>query len=317
MFKCSYCNYISDRKFNLSTHINNKHNTNIFNKIHNKNGSETTNVIEKAKNVIENQCYKCKKLFTRKYYLNVHINKCKGLTNPCQCHKCHKIFSSRSNKCNHLKICKEQEPIDSSMMVSNNPLTQPIIQTLNNITNNNNTTNINNGTIINNTIIFQENPNKITEFIKDNITLQMLCDIIGTSHKDYSMILENFFRHICDTEENMCVKKTNIKSKYLSVKTGNDRWDTKLDKTIMPKLTKDISYNFMNMIDDDKYESPLVKKFKNEIIANIRDNILQVVHRYEGDAFIDDIDKQVSKEVNLLADRLTSVIIDKTKNKLQ
>ena len=325
MFKCNLCNYTTLRKYNLSLHYSNKHN----NLIKTKENGCAPNVDDFAPNVDDfapnvdsisiseepqlnpkknKKCSICKKEFSTTFNCKRHMMVCKGKKQTNECHLCKRVFASSSSKSHHLKVCK------GLMLAAKEEDKQPTYIT------NNTTNNINNGTIINNTIVFQENPNNPTQFIKDNINIQMLSDIIGSCHNnclmtnDYTMMLESFYRHICDTKENLCIKKTNKKSKYLSVKTGDDTWETKLEKAILPKLTKDVSYNFVEMINNDKFESPLLKIFKNGIISDIRHNLLEIIHKYKSDAEEDDyLDKQIAKEITVLADRLTSVIIDKTK----
>ena len=325
---------MTTRKYNLSLHINNKHKSyiNTSYSISSQNVDDfaqnvdpfAPNVDDFAPNVDDykdinlcnpynnKKCPNCYKEFVSIFNCKRHMNKCKGVKKTNECHLCNKIFASTSSKSHHLKVCKGLSLIKVK--------TEDKKQNVQHIINNNTTNNINNGTIINNTIIFQENPNNTTQFIKDNINIQMLSDIIRSCHNkslmtnDYTMLLESFYRHICDTKENMCIKKTNIKSKYLSVKTGNDTWETKLEKAILPKLTKDVSNNFVEMINDCKFENPLLKIFKNGIISDIRHNLLDIIHKYNSDAEEDDfLDKQIAKEINVLADRLTSVIIDKTR----
>jgi hypothetical protein len=100
-FKCLDCNYKSNRKYNLKTHVLRKHKREI---------KEEECI--KIKEIIPLKCLKCNKEFKSKQGLNYHINICKEVSNKLECHYCHKVFSSPSSKCNHLKICrvkKEQE----------------------------------------------------------------------------------------------------------------------------------------------------------------------------------------------------------------
>ena len=124
IFKCSFCNYNSNKKFNLTRHMMSKHkNINdsiiiedkINTIINNNNDSiiikdEINTIINNNNTIVdEKKCNKCNKIFSSKQYLNKHLLICKGTSNPLECHFCHKILANRGSKSTHLKICKEKE----------------------------------------------------------------------------------------------------------------------------------------------------------------------------------------------------------------
>lgn len=100
-YKCEYCDYISNRMYNIERHHINKHKTLDLN-------IETIaeGTTEKIRtNVTEEETYKCQKCCkiykTRKYLLN-HEKTCIGIT-TLTCQKCMTIFSSRFSKAVHIK----------------------------------------------------------------------------------------------------------------------------------------------------------------------------------------------------------------------
>ena len=131
IFECNYCNYKTNKKYNLNRHIHGKHNINIFNNANidfnntNNNFNNTnidfnnTNIdFNNANNDFNNAnnntnntnntniCDKCGKSLSSKYYLNKHFEKCKGVINSLECFICHRIFSFSSAKAVHLKKCR-------------------------------------------------------------------------------------------------------------------------------------------------------------------------------------------------------------------
>ena len=162
IFNCSFCNYFSDRKYNLQKHVNIKHcnkyeNSKIVKNEENVIPNEE-NVIPKKENVIPNEenvipkkenvisgffCKKCNKLYKTKKYLELHEIKCKGI-DELTCPKCMISFSNRHNKARHIKAnnCKARsiihardpnpQNISMNQVINNNIYTQNNIQTQNN-----------------------------------------------------------------------------------------------------------------------------------------------------------------------------------------
>jgi len=132
VFRCSLCDYNTNKKFNLNRHINKKHEQ------------------DKNEEIIK-ICSKCGKELSTKTTLKNHLNICKGILNPLECHICHKIFNNRSSKCYHLKKCCFSH-INNENYSSSNVEIKPItIINNSNIIQLNQTFNIiyNNNTVIN------------------------------------------------------------------------------------------------------------------------------------------------------------------------
>ena len=163
IFKCKYCNYMSNRNYNVKIHQFNKHYSEIQNDTTNNNTEQKVESkeqkVEFKKQEVESEeqeveleeqkveleeffCKKCNKKYLTKKHLINHEIKCKGINNL-TCPKCMFHFSSKSSKSHHIKRnnCKPKSIISAINNNSNN--------IINNITNNNNNTIINNNTINN------------------------------------------------------------------------------------------------------------------------------------------------------------------------
>jgi hypothetical protein len=108
MFKCKYCNYISERKFNLTRHISSKHCEELENPECSKNVQndipKIQNDIPKIQNDIpcEFYCKKCNKMYKTARHLKTHESKCNKV-DSLTCPKCMISFTHRNNKNRHIK----------------------------------------------------------------------------------------------------------------------------------------------------------------------------------------------------------------------
>ena len=292
MYKCDFCSYISDRKYNVSLHMNVKHRSNLQD---NKCNIENPN-----------KCVKCNKTFSTKQSLNKHSLICKGIINPLECHKCNKIFSCSSNKSRHLHICKAE--MKSDIVLLEEKPSQIII-------NNDNSQNITiNNNIVINAVIFQESPDKISGFV-DNYTMGYIAnDIIMPFYKNPPLMLENYYRHLCKDENNRYIKKSNCKSNYCMVKTEDGSWIRKNDNVVIPKLTHDLVHNFLDVINEEDNEKEMCninKRLKKErILPNMRDYMDNLLHINKDLYTQDDTDKINIKRFNIVKDKLLCVILD-------
>ena len=149
IFQCSFCNYITDRKFNLQRHINKKHddineNNDILQNGQNDIPNRQNDIPNLENNLLyEFICKKCNKLYKTLKHLKTHELKCKKVDNL-TCPKCMISFTHRNNKNRHIKANKCQA---RSIIHARTPNIQNI--TNNNIQNNNYVTN-NNTFVINN-----------------------------------------------------------------------------------------------------------------------------------------------------------------------
>ena len=142
IFLCEYCDYKSNRRYNLTQHMVIKHieveNTDVKqneqnsipneqnsipneqNSIPNEQNSipNEQNSIPNEQNSIPNvpkispntlhekQCHKCEKILSSSQNYIRHVRNCNGKINPLQCIHCKEIFTLSHNKYRHQKKCK-------------------------------------------------------------------------------------------------------------------------------------------------------------------------------------------------------------------
>ena len=157
IFRCSFCTYFSDRKYNLQKHIHRKHNhvMNICDILENGQNvnSKEENVNPKEENVNPKQqivnpnfiCTKCNKIYKTKKYLITHESKCTGI-DDLTCSKCMMSFTKRqaksrhvlANKCEARSIIHARipNPLNSQYNITNN-IDNSVNKTINNIQINN------------------------------------------------------------------------------------------------------------------------------------------------------------------------------------
>jgi hypothetical protein len=291
---CTHCDYKSIWKHNVTRHmVTKQHLSNVH-----SNQSNLPNVISKSSNVIselqnvhykqselpnvhldvqniqesDKTCTKCTRIFTTKYTMLRHYEKCDGCLNKLQCPYCKNIFATRPSKCNHLKICRIKKEADSKALALK---TATQASTSTNITNNITTNNNNNNTTNNNTtnnitinvtniIPFQENE----ELLADHITKQFLRQLIQ-SHSDYADLLTNFSRKVLDRKENQCVRKTNLRSSSSLVHLGDDRWEAQADSYVYPRLLNNLAVTFSCSLDTYKMQmSKMLDQFIEDVTCN-------------------------------------------------
>ena len=141
IFKCEFCTYFSDRKFNLQKHTSRKHCQNIQNFKNYKNGQ---NVNPKVQNV-NLTCTKCNKIYKTKKHLITHESKCNGI-DDLTCSRCMMSFTTRqaksrhilANKCEARSIMYARIPNQNNLQnnITNN-IDNSINKTINNIQINN------------------------------------------------------------------------------------------------------------------------------------------------------------------------------------
>ena len=295
--RCDFCDYKTTKKFNLKRHISIKH--------PNDDDDDTESDTEMYESKF--RCDKCHKFLSSRQNLNKHEEKCNGVSNPNECYICHKICNNPMAKSRHLKICK-LEPHNS-------------INGDNNIIGDNNTTNSYNTTTnntTNNIIIFEERPDKYTEFIKDHITNEMITDIINKSNNDYGLLVENFHRLLYANERNRCVIKTNIKSPFCYIHVGDQEWQTKPVLTIISKMSRDLCHNLKKSINNDDIKDN-INKFKIrfakmiEIIEYLESMIFDTQN---AEFYRDNVMIAALKLFKMLIKRVLSVINDFKNNYL-
>ena len=274
IFKCSFCNYNSNKKFNLNRHMMSKHNNidyntndtihnnvmNIDNKndtihnnvmnIDNKNDTIHNIIMNIDKNVMnDKECEKCNKIFSSKQYLNKHLLICKGVSNPLECHFCHKILANRGSKSTHLKICKEKEiskeliiieKEDNELILNDN--SHQIINnniTNNNITNNNITYNIN---LVSYNIEDRKIKFDVSHLNKNNFYK------LTSMHKNDAF--SYYYNKLFENKNNQMIIKSNLRHNYSKVHTGFNIWQKILDENIYHIIMHFISESLLAYIYD-------------------------------------------------------------------
>jgi len=237
-YKCSLCNYESNKKYNFNRHMITKHyNTDYKNTVDDYKNTvddyrntvddckntvdDYRNTVDDCKNTVDDKkCTKCNKILSSKYYLQKHLLICKGVSNPLECYICHKILYDSSSKSKHLKICREKS--QQLVIIPEEKQLEPI-QTNQQIINNNNITyNIN-------LIRFDEEELKI-EFDINHIESNNII------HKFYIIQPEDafrvFYKKLFENKNNQMTIKENLKNTYSKVHTGRNIWQKMLDDYI-------------------------------------------------------------------------------------
>jgi hypothetical protein len=270
-YKCSDCEYESEKKYNIKRHMMSKHkkekiniSTSNNNNIHENNNVNENNVNENNNVHNDNKCSKCNKILSSKQYLQKHLLICKGVSNPLECHLCHKIYASRTSKSNHLKICREKSlqlvPIaeePTQQLIPTQQTTQQLVpvsvpQTINNnnntqiILNNNCNNKTYNKTYNINLIRFNEEELKI-DF--DSNHLEKENNII---HKLYIIATEDafrkFYKKLFENKNNQMVIKKSLRHTYSKVHTGLNIWQIMLDDYIYHIIMHFISETMLSYI---------------------------------------------------------------------
>ena len=280
MFHCSYCNYLTTRKYNLQRHFNLKHftttNNDIFSTSVQNVPPNVQNVPPKVQNVPPNvqnvppekHCHKCNKCYKTNRHLLNHESKCKGI-DELTCTKCMTSFTTRQHKYNHVKrnTCKARSIVyaripnlQNSQCDTNGQHTKSIHNinnTINNIQNNNVTNN--------NQIIINNMGSERLDHISHDDILHMLTSgentiplYIKKKHFDEDFPENNNIRY---TLENKC--------KIFE----NDSWKEKDIVSLSSELIQDntevlLLYcddNQVKMLEDIKHEDKF-KFIKNKLL---------------------------------------------------
>ena len=268
MYKCSYCNYFSDRKYNLQRHIHIKHDDKLQKK---DNVNFEQNVCQNEQNVCPNEqnvcpfeqnvCPKCNKLYkTRKHLLN-HQNKCNGI-DELTCSKCMKSFTTRAAKHKHIKAgkCKARSIIHART---------PNVQNITNIGT------IQNAETINNVYINNFGSERIDHISKDEI-FKILTSGINTiplyiekKHFDKNFPENN---NIAFTNENKC--------KVLE----NNIWKEKDLGILSSKLIQDNSAVLLLYCEDNEKE--LANYIQNdEVFDHVKDKLIIVYNKADRNKY--------------------------------
>jgi hypothetical protein len=295
-------------------HINKENGAFVKNKGHDVKNSEQN--VKNNKENIENdkfKCDKCDKQLSCKKTFNNHIKTCKGVKSALECHNCHEIFASRQSKAYHLKKCTSQALILSPPQetATTEPVSTPKISHINNSTVNTGTMNSHNNTV--NNIIIACNPGSgdMIEFITNHITNPELKELIApiiNSQRCTPEMVETYTRHLLTNPENRCIEKTNLRSIHSKVHVGNNKWQTKHDKEVLPYYATSVANNMditlKERLEDDK---TLVDRRTLKAIEKYLDYMSE--KGYCNDA---ELGKQMQQEFYEIKHRLKAVIYDTT-----
>jgi hypothetical protein len=231
--KCDFCNYKTNRKFDLKKHQNRMHKCQII-EITSENLTEKNvppnrkNVPPNRKNVPpnrkivppnrknvplnQNMCKKCNKIYKTKNSLIEHEKKCTGV-DDLTCPRCMISFTTRQHKFRHIKKnnCEARSIIHARTPNAQNNITNNNIETQNNIENQNNITNNTTNNIdntINNTII---NINNYGKERLDYLTFDKMFTIFKNSNNIPTLLAKEI--HFNDNfPENNNIKYENVKT---------------------------------------------------------------------------------------------------------
>jgi hypothetical protein len=269
MFNCSECDYKTERKYNLQSHVKRKHKRELKEeekvKKEEKDEKDKEKIYENNKDIHKNnkdihknnkdihknnnifKCDKCSKILKSKQSLNYHINICKGVLNSLECPYCHKIYASQPSKSQHLKICKTK--------------LSSLIEVKKKEEENKQTTIINNGTINNNNItIINFNYNDYIEFIRSHINAEEMNKMLRES-KNEDVIIE-YFNKLYKNPLNRCIKRESERNGKSKIKIGEE-WKEEMNKVVYPKLSLSVSKSLNEHLDDLMDEEKIKKSLSN------------------------------------------------------
>ena len=179
------------------------------------------------------ECHQCGKNFKRNCNLTKHMKSCKGV-HSLQCHICLKEFTDRRTKYRHLQECTKDHATVINNIINN---------TNNNINNTDNSKHVTNNITI---IAFRPEDTHHIKLLTDHITKETLKAMLEIpKEKD---MLADYTRQLMENPSNQCVKKTNMRSSHSSVHVGNNKWETRHDKEVYPKLVSDVASCFGDFI---------------------------------------------------------------------
>ena len=214
------------------------------------------------------QCYKCNKIFTRVYGLNVHIETCEGKKSNLNCQYCNSVFTVSTNKYRHQNICKERIFNEQKQLIINNIGTQNNI--INNITNNN-------------TIHIQLN-----NFGQENtsyLSKEFLNNCFDCGPKSIKNIMLGIYFDE-NHPENHTVKLISLKNEYVNVHKDGD-WHPKTINDAIDVM-KQTSIDALIKTKIDELNDMLIKNKLNDK-DNVNINKLQSIQN---------IPQKIEKEIN-------------------
>jgi len=292
IFNCSFCNYTSNRKYNIKVHEISQHSKEILNNPNNNKVIINTASIEKNTASIEkntapiekntapiekntapiekksNFCSKCNKEYLTFKSLVKHEEKCLGI-GILTCPKCMKTFSNSSSKSHHIKRnnCKAKSIINAC-----SPNIQNIITNIHN-TNINNT---NSNNTINNTFIINNYGSERIDYLSDDDMFKIL-----KSNNSVSLFIEK--KHFNkDFPENHNILYDE-KLKRCKIKENNT-WKTINLSLMSTKLINDNSSSLISYFNN--HDKELNEKIHNEeIYYFIINKLLSIYYKNDKEKY--------------------------------
>jgi hypothetical protein len=143
---------------------------------------------------------------------------------------------------------------------------------------------------------------------------ELSSNVIIPNRRNLPLMVEDFGRLIYNDERNKNIKKKSNKTKYCLVKKENGDWVNKLDKDIIPKVTKDIAYNFRIVIDDNEMELFNINRCLKSIVPELTE-FLGILIDFNFDLEeLNDTDREDSKKFNDMKSRTICIIVDSSKD---
>ena len=284
LFKCDHCSYLTTRRYNLNRHYEMKHSTLYIDDNKSDNNTDE-NIVENTVDILQDtivqedtttqdgiKCPTCYLFFKKQRYLTAHIPKCKNIQDSCECSICHNVFSTKNSKNRHMKVCKLKhmnELIQRTAAASMNTIpTNTTGGTTINIQNQQNIENQTNNTIIQNTInIISYKDDDTIQFLNDHISAEELTRIFNgrptiEAFRKYTQLL-------LQRPENRLVKKTNSRSNCSQVFTDEQKWESRLDNEVYPKLASEIASNNWDRLRYVVDELKMNKRMLNHILDDL------------------------------------------------
>jgi hypothetical protein len=209
-----------------------------------------------------------------------------------------------------MKICKAKKEVESKALIVAQPQNvqhtvtpQPIGQ---NVYINNYVVD-NSINVTNNIIVVDANNLDKIQLLSDHITKQTfkkICQNIS----DSKVLLSRFGKEIFKNPSNLCVKKTNLKSKTSKIHIGDDKWTTQLDKPLYSGLIGSIATSFGSMREDYKVRLAIItQKYMDDFIESM------TCEGEHGDDSDEEEKKRVKNAFKFLIDELKIVLFNISK----
>jgi len=120
----------------------------------------------------------------------------------------------------------------------------------------------------NNTIVIDANNLDKIELLSDHITKTVFKKLCQNVY-DSKSLLSHFGKELFKNPNNLCIKKTNLKSKTSLIHVGNDKWTTQLDKSLYSGIVGSIATSFCGMREDYKTKLAIVQQKMDDFIVSM------------------------------------------------